>query len=155
MSDDVKRVHGWPVGVPIKMVGGGEAFVVGERATSDSLVLSGYYINIDGNVVPIAWMSNGRKYIDCYSGSSLDRSFRTIPEPELPLWTIEDSVALLGKTLNRHNRHMHEVVLVLSAGNDARCQVLVSSGIMRWHYAVIQRWCTFLDGAEIPRRRFD
>lgn len=143
--DEVKRVHGWPVGVPIKMVGGGEAFVVGEQMSSD-YPISGYRVDFSGNVCGMSWSIDGRN-LSRASPCDLDPSFLKIPEPELPLWTIDDSEALLGKVLRQ--KGLRKVWLVTEVDNDG---LLRSAAIGRPYCFVAENY-THLDGTEIPKRR--
>lgn len=143
---DVKRVHGWPINTPIPLVGGGEAFVVGERESSQP-TLSGYRIHHTGDVRSMTWSESGQSGNTSFD---LDQSYRKLPEPELPLWTIEDSKSLLGKVL------LHKSGCTASFVDAVREDGALSanwSGVSRTYKWFADEF-THLDGTPIPARRF-
>ena len=142
--DEVKRVHGWPVGVPIKMVGGGEAFVVESKCRA-IIQYQDTGVDFSGNVCGMSWSIDGCN-LSRASPCDLDPSFLKIPEPELLLWTIDDSEALLGKVPDRRDFEkfgwsLRWITTDFAIGSDR---------------ATILFCCRKLhppDGTEIPKRR--
>jgi len=147
MSSEPKRIYGWAVNTPIPMVGGGEAFVVRERVSSDCYVLAGYRIHTDGTVVSMCWNADGATYVGERSEFYLDQSHRKLLEPELPLWTIADSEALLGKVLRFKEERLAQLTYRVS--DDGACNV---GGVWQSYHSVSEKYI-HLDGTPIPQRR--